>query len=120
MRTLAIVFTKRRLTQDQLAQAKLDLDYIYFNSNQKIPSTDKALKIVMELFNRIKQQYPRLQTINIYGTIPPPIRWALLRFHNFTKNITNIRIYESFNTKRSKEGEKPTFEHKEWLHTQTI
>jgi len=110
MRTLAIVFTKRRLTQDQLAQAKLDLDYIYFNSNQKIPSTDKALKIVMELFNRIKQQYPRLQTINIYGTIPPPIRWALIELKNKAQLTKTIHVHELFKHENVSE----------WLYTQTI
>lgn len=119
MRTLAIVFTRHQLTQAQLNEIgeRSTIDFTDLASRE-ITTTDEAFKVVKELFDRL--QDTNVRYLNIYGVIPAPIRWALLRFHNFTKNITNIRIYESFNTKRSKEGEKPTFEHKEWLHTQTI
>lgn len=83
---------------------------------------DNLIDFLNEFFSKIytlANDYDRVH-INLYGVVPPVLRSILLAVSDLT-NKQNYKILiftlESWNIMRSKEGEKPSFQHKKFVCT---
>lgn len=132
MKIVTVIFTRHQLTDDQKSEM-FEMERLKFENQDEMIIVDcpdlariniqkitEALDIVRGIIDRVHKIEPSC-IIDIFGVVPAPIRWALgCLCGGFCEYFDPIYIFESFNVNRSKEGEKPTFEHEEWLLTQTF
>jgi hypothetical protein len=106
-------------------------------ANRNLETSSDVIEVGNNLISKIKHclsEYPvRMDgsamhgyhelpsMIDLFGVLPPPLK-DFLSYQYSHEQIPGptIRVYEAWNVDRSKEGEKPTFEYKCWVKTQSF
>lgn len=125
-----IIFTRHELSREQWGDIHSDAaDFggieecevisLQDLASIEIKSLDDAEEILNKLIKYVKSAFKMSHFVEIYGVIPVPLRFLINEWNNDckSKDCKLIHINESFNINRSKEGEKPSFQHHCWLPT---
>jgi len=117
----AVVFTRHQLTkkqEDEIRAIMLGTDWdgeIYVNdfAKEELKDWDDADGV----FNTLLMNTHGIDVLCIFGVFPPVLRRLFFSRDGIKANGIRVELYEAWNVNRAEEGEKPTFEHKEWLMT---
>ena len=114
LETVNVIFTRHELTPKQkvcIRDIVIDCSDL---AKLDINNTGDAIDIIKSIRERVKGY----DTVSIYGVIPVPLREVLhMDYNRFKSDCTVVYIYEAWNIQRSIEGQKPSFEFKEWCMT---
>lgn len=109
MKKKAIWFSRHQPTAAQLTEISV-LGYEITDMEESMKIAAKSINTAEELDDIVTYLGLLSETHSaIFGVIPVPIRGELYR--------VCIPVYESWNIQRSVEGQKPTFEHKQFVKT---
>lgn len=99
----AVWFSRHQPTPEQIKEmeGEFRVEYALDLGARDLNSTDEVSAILQELRDR--------NPAAIFGVFPAPL------LAGFARNPGVIRCYAAWNINRSKEGEKPSFEHKGFL-----
>ena len=111
----ALWFSRHQPTESQLAEiSQLGYSLVALKAgvelgSESIESIGQANRIICELIALSND----FDASAVFGVFPTPIL-GLIRAKN-RENETQLPCFAAWNIQRSIEGQKPTFEHKQWV-----
>lgn len=110
----AIIFTRHTLTEKQMNEIKEWFPPRFeVKVENHVALASITIRTMEEAKDIVDQMVDGKESVLFFGVFPPAIRRAIMLSPHHAK----IATLESFNVNRAPEGEKPLFEHKEWLLT---
>ena len=109
----SMIFTRHQLTEEQAESILLPAVTLQELAGVTLETDAEALDTMNQMLRAADAE-----TVDVYGVFPPILRQA---FFNYDWNGGNVlvRLHEAHSVRRAAEGERPTFEFREWKHTAT-
>ena len=116
MKRKVIWFSRHDLTESQLESIKGAYDDVeIINMKELASKTITDWSEALEVLAALQDMAGKNAVMEVYGVFPPPIQFELSNHCMVSHERNQVPCYTAWNVNRAPEGERPTFEFKEWV-----